>query len=114
MISISYFLIFFPLRIAFGIDINDSIASYFAMGIIFFDILVYLNTGFYDKGTFVTDRIRIFIHYMDTRFLSDIFSMIPFIVYNISDPKNNIFLDSAKLIESLVSLMFLVRVSHLG
>lgn len=114
MIGIAYFLIFFPLRIAFGIDIYDSIASFFALGIIFFDILVYLNTGFYDKGALVTDRIGIFIHYVDTRFLTDIFSMFPFVAYNVSDSSSNLFSDSAKFIESVISLIFLVRVSHLG
>lgn len=114
MVSITYYLIFFPLRIAFGLDIHDSIASYFALGIIFFDILVYLNTGFYDKGALVTDRIGILIHYLDTRFLSDIFSMIPFLVYDIADHEANLFSDFLKLFESFISLMFLVRVSHLG
>ncbi|KAL4485121.1 hypothetical protein ABPG73_015672 [Tetrahymena malaccensis] len=114
MISISYYLIFFPLRIAFGLGYEDSMASYFALGVLILDIFIYLNTGFYDKGALITDRIQIFIHYLDSRFFTDLFSMVPFVVYNISSSDSNFLSDPLKFLESIISLLFLVRVNHLG
>lgn len=52
-------------------------------GILIFviDVLMFINTAFYEKGVLVTDRKQIFINYFDKRFFKDIFSNIP-LLYN--------------------------------
>ena len=64
MISISYFLIFFPLKIAYGTKLYSNPFPLVGLSIILLDILVFLNSGFYDKGALVTDRISIFLNYV--------------------------------------------------
>ena len=110
MLCIAYFLIFFPLRVVFGLEIFNSAVSIIALVVIIFDALVFLNTGFYEKGALITDRIQVFMHYISSRFLQDFFSIIPFIFYDFSDVSNNMLADTTKLFESCISLLFLIRI----
>ena len=110
MISIAYYLIFFPLRIAFGLNLYSNPISFIAVILIQFDILVHLNTGFYDKGALVNDRIHILMHYLGKRFITDILTMIPFLVYGFSGSHDNLLSTFPKLLESAISLLFLIRV----
>lgn len=113
MISIAYYLIFFPLRVTFGLSLFSNPFSYIALFVIISDILVHLNTGFYDKGVLVTDRIHILINYFSNRIFHDLISLIPFIMYDFSDVSSNMLSNELKFLESMVSLLFLIRVSHL-
>jgi hypothetical protein len=114
MMSISYFLIFFPLRVAFGLEIYFSFIPYIAFGVLLADSVIYLNTGFYERGVLVSDRIGIFMHYISHRMLADIFSLMPFFVYDFSDINENLFSNMPKLLESLIGILFLIRLKHLG
>lgn len=114
MISIAYFLIFFPFRITFGLHLYDYAGSYICAGIVTSDIVVCMNTGFYSKGALVSERIGICMHYMNTRLLLDFITLIPFVLYDFSNISTNLFSDRDKFIESFLSVMFLIRISHLG
>lgn len=110
MLCIAYYLIFFPLRVTFGLEIFYSPVSFLALVVIIFDVLVFLNTGFYEKGALITDRIHIFMHYISNRFLQDFISVLPFLFYDFSDISSNMLADSTKLLESCISLLFLIRI----
>lgn len=114
MIAITYFLIFFPLRIAFGLSLYNSGVAFIALAVIILDIIVSLNTGFYDRGSLVSDRVGILMNYLTNRALTDSLSVLPFLIYDISGVNQNIFADPMKLIESAISVLFLTRIFHLG
>ena len=114
MMSISSFLIFFPLRIAFGLEIYFSFIPFAAVCVLIADTLILLNTGFYDKGALVSDRIGILVHYFNRRMLSDLLSFLPFLIFDISDSNQNIFSDPIKFLERMIAVLFLIRLKHLG
>lgn len=54
--------------------------------ILIMDILVNMNTGYFDKGQVVKNRIHIIYFYWKKNFISDIISVIPFIISLFCDP----------------------------
>lgn len=114
MLAIAYFLVFFPLRVAFGLSLYNSGVAFIALAVILMDIIISLNTGFYDKGSLVSDRVGILMNYLTNRALTDAISLMPFIIYDFSGIDENLFSNPLKFAESVISLLFLVRIFQLS
>lgn len=114
MVSISFFLLFFPIRVTFGLPVYDYWYSTAALTVLIVDVFVTLNTGYYEKGTLVNDKIGILMNYLRRRIISETVSFLPFILTNFSDSNAGIFVDGKKTVESIIALMFLVRLLHLS
>lgn len=114
MISIAFFLIFFPLRVAFGLDMFSTIISYISLVIIILDIVVNLNTGYYGKGVLITDRTHILLNYINERMFADIISLLPFILFDFSDINSNMLSNKLKFSESIISILFLIKLKRLS
>jgi hypothetical protein len=61
--------LFIPLKTSFELQIDENTANYYLIRefpciIFFFDIFVNFNMGYYEKGTLVTDHIKIFKKYL--------------------------------------------------
>lgn len=64
----------FELEVEGGFKIFNDIMDYFFMA----DVLVSFNTGFYRKGSLITKRLSIFVHYVKFWFWVDVISSFPY------------------------------------
>lgn len=91
MMVILIYLFLIPIHIAFEIPFSELISQWMAdMAPISFivDTLINLNTGYYDKGISVKNKWKIYKHYLNNNFLSDILAVIPNIIYHYSLNQN--------------------------
>ena len=75
-----------PLKLGFELteaEVNDFL--YFTVEkcsawVFLFDILIILNTAYFSKGVFISERVRIFVHYIKYSAILDLLSLIPILV----------------------------------
>lgn len=117
------YLIIIPLKIGFDINIldyyssanPDLFSSFKTFSICFFllDILVTMNTAYYEKGELITKRETMIINYLKTQFLWDILSLI-FLFEEILDlPLFSNEISSAGAFK-LFGVLFLSRISNMN
>jgi hypothetical protein len=74
-----------PTSLAFGTNIYEMVPEYILKGsflYLIFDIVISLNTGFYDKGILIDDRIDILYNFLNEEFLLEITTLTPlFVLY---------------------------------
>ena len=61
-------------------SVTHLILENFIFWIFVIDIIVTLNTGFYDRGTFIQKKRRILKNYFNNQFLLDLISMGPYLM----------------------------------
>ncbi len=94
-----------PLHLSFGISyqelINNSFLIFLCPIILILDILINLNTGFFDKGNSIVSRKEILKNFFKKNLFFDLICILPFIVnifnyemvyFNIRHSKKNDFL----------------------
>ena len=68
-----------PLNISFSLDTTFVlINNYVVFSVYMFDIVLNFNTGFYQKGKLVTDRLKIIGNYLRGWFFFDFISSLPY------------------------------------
>ena len=78
--------LYIPLKIGFEIDetqINSNIFIIFEqipVWVFIFDIAISMNTAYYSKGVFISDRIKILKHYAKTFLLLDMVTIGPYLL----------------------------------
>lgn len=81
-------IIHIPLALSFDLNKNDYFFLLWLMleevPLIVFciDIVINLNTAYYSKGVFISNRRKIFEHYVKNHFLIDSLSIVPFLIGN--------------------------------
>ncbi len=55
--------------------------AFIAPWMMIFDILINLNTGYYDKGIPITKKSKIIINYLKNNIITDIVCVVPLITY---------------------------------
>ncbi|KAL4510552.1 hypothetical protein ABPG72_004706 [Tetrahymena utriculariae] len=108
---ISYLILFYyiPIHVTFQIEfihLMPSFLIYFLTIIILLDILINLNTAFFDKGVEVKDRLLIMKYYHKNHLYKDLVSIIPFFVYSLS---YNFFAEYKNYFPSSILLLFFIR-----
>lgn len=77
------------------------------------DMIVNMNTGYYDKGRAVTNSWEIIINYVKNNIVTDMFSVMPFISYQFMNA--NLDLSSEKtldrFVERLLLLFFFLKIN---
>lgn len=77
---------YIPMKIGFAIEEYDINVIFFVIfgqvpvWIFIFDILISLNTAYYSKGVFISDRYKIIKNYIKNFFLLDLVSIGPFLI----------------------------------
>ncbi|KAL4463934.1 hypothetical protein ABPG74_005871 [Tetrahymena malaccensis] len=108
---ISYLILFYfiPIHVTFQIEfiyLMPSLLIYFLAIIILLDILINLNTAFFDKGIEVKDRLLIMKYYYQNHLFKDLISIIPFFVYSLS---YHFFAEYKDYFPSSILLLFFIR-----
>ena len=83
ILSIWFMLFVIPIRISLNIPYSEFIPESsvnLASILIFTDIIISLNTGFYDKGNPVVNRWNIFKKYLSTALVSEILGCFSLII----------------------------------
>jgi hypothetical protein len=73
-----------PIRLVFGLTfthLSSNLLSFLAPWMMIFDILINMNTGYYDKGNPVTNRGSIIMQYLKHHSITDMACVVPFIIY---------------------------------
>lgn len=77
----------------------------FPFWIFLFQIILDLNTSYYSKGVYITNRTKIFKHYLKYDFILDLFTIVPLFINYISSMK---FLETFMLIR-IINLDKMIR-----
>lgn len=73
-VLITYFF-FIPVHIAINIPLDQLMTPHISIILHFFmitDIIFSMNTGYFEKGSIITDQRKIILHYMKKQFWTDI------------------------------------------
>lgn len=76
VLTICFFLFFIPVHIAVGVNMNELMTvelRTLAIVIVFADVLVSMNTGFFEKGVCQIDRWKVMNYYIENYFTVDFF-----------------------------------------
>ncbi|EAR85804.2 cation channel family protein (macronuclear) [Tetrahymena thermophila SB210] len=108
---ISYLTLFYfiPIHVTFQIEFINLMPNYliyFLAIIILLDILINLNTAFFDKGVEVKDRLLIMKYYYKNHLFKDLISIVPFFVYSLS---YHFFSEYKNYFPSSILLLFFIR-----
>lgn len=82
--TISYLLFVIPIHISFNMPyktFTSSILVDAACSMIFIDIGISINTGYFDKGNHVTDRLKILKNYIKTSLITEILGCLSLIAH---------------------------------
>lgn len=104
--AISFLLFMIPIHISFGMPYDmftHKALVDVACSMIFIDIGVSINTGFYDKGIHVTDRLQIVKHYVKTSLVTEILGCLSLIAH---------FFSWEGYIQQFVLMLFISKVNH--
>ena len=81
MLIISVLVILIPLHLAFDVNFQEYYFIEFAIVILLFDSLIYLNTNIYKNGILITGRKIILFNYIKNRLWQDILTLFPIIYH---------------------------------
>ena len=91
VINICYFIFSIPIMVAFNLS-QSNIINHNILGImktlLFLDILINLNTGYFYKGTLIKNRIMIINHYFKYYAIKEFFSVLIIDIYNVFQGNN--------------------------
>ncbi|KAL4434925.1 hypothetical protein ABPG74_021264 [Tetrahymena malaccensis] len=111
---------FVPLTFVFKMRFKDVIPmmlGWLFPAFLLVDIFINMNTCYYDKGSLITQRNLIFIHYIKKYYVYDILSVVPLFIHflnyerigSVQDPSQQ----GYKLTDSLI-LFILLKASHMS
>ncbi|KAL4483354.1 hypothetical protein ABPG72_007996 [Tetrahymena utriculariae] len=111
---------FVPITFVFKMRFKDIIPmmlGWFFPAFLLVDIFINMNTCYYDKGSLITQRNLIFIHYIKKYYVYDILSVVPLFIHflnyerlgSIQDPSQQ----GYKLTDSLI-LFILLKARHMS
>jgi hypothetical protein len=89
IINIIIILLAYTIERGFDINLRQSngykqLSQYFIL-LVFLDVLISLNTIYYKDGVQIKDRVKMFIFYMKTKMLADIFACISVTINHFQD-----------------------------
>jgi len=84
MLFILIYFFMIPIHIAISVPFTKLINKTIAEAVPYYlilDMIINMNTGYYDKGRAVTNSWNIITNYLKNNMITDMFSVLPFITY---------------------------------
>lgn len=114
IMSISYLFFVIPINLSFDIDYEEFTEENFVYVtniVILVDMIITLNSGFYNKGILIVERWEIIKNYVKNSIITEIIGCL-FIAFNFLTLNNTLDNTNLKTIRSICLMLFFIKINH--